>query len=172
MNTKKAKRYSVQFSRALKSVPKLEPKELAVQEANGKLKKIAPEDVRVNGTTYKTYIDIHNQTVQELNEVKHTVKDVYDSLASIFIDKGYEYTSEDLKSLSAEISLVLQIIDKNKKYIGITKDVAGYVTGVHLLSDIVEHGIDVPDDYNKGYWKFENGRFTLDQEKYRQYWSV
>lgn len=56
---------------------------------------------------------------------------------------------------------------KSKDYVSFLYDDNGYIIRVNVMDDFVETSL-VPDDVTQGYYKFENNKFVLDEERQRQ----
>lgn len=87
-------------------------------------------------------------------------------LRKFLIQNGIEANKLNLNEL---INAVLKLKTKlsTKTYNALTFDENGYVIGINRMDDFVEKE-QVPFDATYGYYKFENNKFVLDEERQRQ----
>lgn len=164
-----AKRYRSAVSKA----PETQQGELLIHDKRGGLSKINPEDVRVNGTTYGTYIDIHEDTIDTLQRLREEIKEFTLLISSTFDALGYNHPINELNDVSEAITHQLEVIDKVKGSTGITVDEQGYISDVSIVQHLLPEHTDLPDDLLKGYWKWDdkNKQLVLDEAKYNATWG-
>lgn len=163
--------YQRKFGNALSSVPVVEAKELLIKDNNNKLKKIHPLDVKYEGSTFGLIKDLYKEEIARHTECRNAIEQACGTLISTLIEKGYNTPNVDLKALIDDISKLL-IIEPTKGYYNFKLNSDGYVVGKDNVQIIVQDNIQVPDDWNKGYYKIIDGVFVLDEERYKQMWSV
>ena len=169
--SKDRNKYARKYSRALTSVPTVEQGELLIKDKFGKLKKIHPLDVKIDGSSFGLIKDLYE--TEKTNHIKllDSLNESIARLTSVLIDGGYETSNVELNALIDDINHLL-IIKPQHSYYNFTIDEQGYVTGMSPIGVVTTSHTDVPSDFDKGYWKIENGNFVLDQEKYNQTWGV
>lgn len=168
--SRKTKDYARRYGSALKGVPTLETKELAVKTKDG-LKKIHPLDVKYEGSSFGLIRDLYAGEIKLVAELRNELDSAKSALTSTLIEKGYNTSNIELNSLIDDISHLL-IIEPTKEYWNFTTNADGYIVGKQKIEIVTDGHIDIPDDFDKGYWRIVDGKFELDQEKYSQYWQV
>jgi hypothetical protein len=163
---KKVRNLSRKYGSALTGIPKTEYKDLLYQDKNNKLKKINALDVTHNGSSFGLilglYEDLKELHKQEKKEVGHSIS----TLISLLKFKGYNTPNVELNALIEDINHLL-IIEPDKEYFGF-KLTNGYVSGYGY--DVIMVKQDIPEDFDKGYWKIIDYKFVLDEEKYELMW--
>ena len=61
-------------------------------------------------------------------------------------------------------------IRKDKTYYGVETDSSGYIKKIIDIDGIIEK-MDIPSDINKGYYRYENGNFILDERMKEEIWG-
>ena len=164
-------KYSRKYLSALKNIPTLEYNDLSITTKNGGLKKVHPLDVKYEGSTFGTIRDMYFEEIEQHSELKSIVKQSIFALTSTLIEKGYNTTSTELNTLIEDISKLL-IIEPTKQYYNFKVNSDGYVVGKDDIHIVTSSHIEIPDDFNKGYWKIIDGKFVLDEDKYKQLWGA
>lgn len=168
--SKDVRNLAKKYGRAIKGAPKLEKQELAIKTRDG-LKKISPLDVRYEGTTFGTMLDMYGDVSKQFSEYKKDVGHSISRFISTFKSLGHITPNIELNALIDEITSLL-VLNPNVTYFNFTRDKDGYVTGKQQIDIVTTSHIEVPEDFDKGYWVIKDGEFVLDEEKYRQYWSI
>ena len=163
MNRKRVNKYS---SRLRKS-PKIEPHSYYKSDVHCNIKPIDALHVKVDGVTYETTIKTLQETIQDKEGVKNTIKGGLHNLTALLNEFGYNTSNIELNALIDDINN-LNIIHPQKVYTGYEiKD--GYVIGKGY--DIICELGEEPDDFDKGYWKFDGIEWVLDSVRYQQIWG-
>jgi len=147
---------------------------LLIHDKRDGLSKIDPTDVRVNGTTYGTYIEVHQNTIQSLQQLRDEVRTQLEALTDVFNALGYNHPPVELNAVTEAITQQLEVLDKVNGSTGISVDENGYVVDVFKVHHLLPTYTDLPDDLLKGYWKWDaDGKsLVLDEEKYNALWGV
>ena len=168
MKTNSKKRVK-RYSNSLKKAPIIEPHSYYSSDVHKNLKEINSLDVRYNGVTYKTVLNQLQDRIQELNEIKNTVRGCEDLLTGVLDVYGYKTPNTNLNALIGDISK-LNIIIPNVEYIGYKIDNT-YVVGYGYDLICVKSN-NQPDDFDKGYWRFDGNAWSLDEDKYKAMWNA
>jgi len=170
MKSKELRKKAQDFSRALTKAPKMLKDELAIQNHRGQLKKIHPLKVKHEGVTYETMLSLHKQLQEGHNELKELISTAELAITAILVEYGYESSNIELKPLIEDVRY-LKLIHPHKSYVNYIEDDKGYIVGSVAIHQIMESG-DIPDDYDKGYWKIIDGAWNLDEDRYNQFWGL
>jgi hypothetical protein len=168
---KKTKDFKRKYSRALVNTPELEQGELCMQMRDGSLKKIDAKDVKHNGVTHETLFHMFQEEKERLAEHRNALKGVSQALSSLFASNGYNYIGESENDITENISK-LQIVHNLNTTNCIVLNEDGTVKDIVGVDAVLPEHVSVPEDFNKGYWRFIDGMFVLDKELYNQYWGA
>ena len=169
---KKVRNYKHKYGKAIKSCPIVEYKDLLIQDKNNRLKKIDPLQVVYNGSSFGLIFDMYGDVSDKYSAYKKATGHSISTLIATLKQKGYNTPNVDLNALIEDISHLV-IIEPNKQYDILHLNANGYVVGNSALisNDIVIEHTDKPDDFDKGYYKYVNGKWELDEELYQQMWG-
>jgi hypothetical protein len=167
---KSTKKRVYRFTSQMRGTPKIQPNEYYHTDRNKKLKPISPLDVKSEGVKYSTVIDLFDKEKHITDSLRNTIKGGIFNLTSIFNDYEYETSSVELNDLIQEIPN-LNIIHPKKEYTGYALNEQGYVCGRGY--DIIREVDDnEPEDFDKGYWNLIDDEWIMDEDKFKQLWSV
>ena len=170
--SKNTKNYSKMYAKAIKGVPVLDYKDLCVRTKNGSLKKIDVLDVVYEGSSFGLILDLFNDLQNKYSDYKKATGHSISALISTLKSKGYNTPNVELNALIQDINNLV-IIEPDKQYDILHCNADGYVVSSSVLisNDIVVESKDKPDDFDKGYYKYINGEWVLDEELYKQMWG-
>lgn len=164
-----SKKRTKKHSNSLRKAPNIEPHSYYLSDKNKRLKEVDSLDVRHNGVTFKTILDELHKKQGELQDLKDYVWNAESLLTALLLAYGYNTPNSELKPLIEDMSQ-LNIIIPNVEYIGYKLE-QGYVVG-YGYDVICVKGENQPDDFDKGYWKFDGKSWSLDEDKYKAMWNV
>ena len=142
------------------------------------MKYIKSEDLQVGEVTLK---DLHNAVTKQqevliglLEQSQQAYKDEkekYNSLISFLSDYLLDKTNntyEEEKSIREQIT---SLMVANTEPLDSLSFENGYISGIEQTNLLVRP-IETPEDVTYGYWKYIDGKYKLDEERFKQLWSV
>jgi len=161
------------YTAMLNKAPTIIPKTLYISDNKGNLKKISNGDVKKEGISFDKLKEIERNKTKEIDQLKQTIKECRESLIDILKYGGYNTTNVDLKDLIQDFNNVT-IFNQGTLYDVLDLDEDGYVIGgnkTHKDNLIIEYGAK-PSGYSDGYYKYVDGEWIKDEQKYKEIWSV
>jgi hypothetical protein len=108
--------------------------------------------------------------IKAMNLVLDDVEKIIERFSAILEGHGIELESKSLTKLIERVE-DLKTMCPNKEYVGLVTDRNGYIIKAFELADFVELK-DFPKDFTRGYYKYEEGKFVLDEQRKRQLGGV
>ena len=103
---------------------------------------------------------------QLLDKMFVDIEKLITRFVTILEGHGVQVTSQTLTDLIKQVE-ELKTMKKDIDYVGLVKDHNGYVVKAFKLADFVEIG-KCPKHFTEGFYKYEDGKFVLDEQRYRQ----
>ena len=160
-------KFVTKYGNALKRVPVTEQGDILVEGKDKRLKKVSPLDIKYNGSSFGLILDLYKDLQETHKQFKNDLGHDIAKLISLLKEYGYNTPNVDLTSLIDDIEKLF-IVKPTVEYYHFTFDKDGYITGMQSYGTLVSKMNDIPDDYNKGYWKIIDGEFVLDSDKFNQ----
>jgi len=167
MNKDRVKRVQ-KYGKSLNLAPIIEPHSYYESDKHKRLKEVLPLEVKYQSVPLKYIYNENIELKDELLELKAYVESVRDTLTSTLIDYECNTSNIELKPLINEV-FALNIIHPKKEYIGF-KIVNGFI--VDYGYDVIIEKIELPDEIFNGYFKYVDGAFVIDEDKFKEIWSV
>lgn len=92
-------------------------------------------------------------------------------LQDFLVDNGAVPEDASLTSLINAFEK-LQVVAPNKNYTHFVLNEQGYIIGKNKFGDIAVIESELPPDITRGYYKIENKKVVLDENKRQQLWEV
>lgn len=162
--TKRQERYE----QAMKSKTIFEPLSYYFSDLNKNIKKIDAGDVQYEGVKAKTYLqqNIYLQKEKEIDKKEFDYIRSY--LISFLLDKNYDTPNIEIKELLDDLHKLF-IVLPTEKYHNILLDANGFVVGVNYLTGVLTKELEtIPEDVDKGYYKFIDGEFIKDEDREKE----
>jgi len=117
--------------------------------------------------------DRHNRVkyLEHFETDYYKMKDKYNNLISFLSDYLLNKTNITYKEEKAIREQIKCLLVANTEQIDNVSIVNGYITGVERTNVLIRP-VDIPDDIKNGYWKLENGKYKIDEDRFKQIWSV
>lgn len=162
------------YNHTLNTVPKIQPKELYIADSNSRLRQINRGEVTKGGISFDSLIQLEINKSEQLSDKQNIIQTTRDSLTAILKEFGYNTPNVELKTLIDDL-YKLTIIKPNQEYEILKFDNDGYIIGSEKVNEndlVVNSYLSKPIDFDKGYYKYDNGKLVKDEQKYNEIWSV
>ena len=147
-----------------------------ISPKDGKVEEVLPQDIKLDGISYKLHKELYKELDNKYMNLQDRLETSIFAIREYLSKKGIDTPNNDLKSLINDLYSVKTIID-GVEYLNFSLDDKGYINGVDVFNTkdnvLINDGIvDIPYDFDKGYYYIDNGVIVKDKEKEKEYWSV
>jgi hypothetical protein len=123
-----------------------------------------PLNVKYEGVTFGLTKELYNDLQIDHRDLKNYLKGCNELLTSFLIKKGYNTPNVKQVALIADLEHLLVIQDEIDNEL-LTFDSLGYITNCFGLKGEVILKQDKPSDFDKGWYKYIDGEYVVDEQR-------